>query len=226
MTKDFNNLIDFISNDVAASKKLNALRWIIAFAAALPPVLINALMGHNHLIDWKQSWTPWAITALFATIIVYFATYLGRRVNVAQFGIISVAVLIAVLLFSTIGAGFVPISGYPEYWTDTIECFGFGMMTGTLTGLSLAIALFLRGPIPNLGTRVTLSHISGLAGVVGLFFHCPNSDLVHLFAGHGSQAAAVFLLTYFLTEKGFSKIVKKQLGAVAEQFERLENFDK
>lgn len=226
MTKDFNNLIDFISNDVAASNKLNPLRWTIAFAAALPPILINTLMGHNHLLDWRQSWTPWAIAALFGMTVVYFAICLGRRVNVTTFGITGAFVLIAVLLLSTHGPGFVPMSGYPEYWADTFGCFGFGMMTGTFTGLSLAIALFLRGPIPNSGTRVTLSHISGMSGVVGLFFHCPNSDLIHLFTGHGSQAVAVFLLTYFLTEKAFSKVVKHQLGAAAGRFERLENFDK
>ena len=36
----------------------------------------------------------------------------------------------------------------------------------------------------------------------------------------------MFLLTYFLTVKAFSKVVKHQLGAAAAQFERLNNFDK
>lgn len=225
MTNDFNNLTDFIAKDLAASQKLRPVRWTVAVAALLIPTAVTLSMGHNVMIEWRESWAPWGLSLFFALTVIVFATNLGKQSNNRIFRTLGAIVLLGALLLPTLSSGFAPMSGYPEFWGETLQCFAFGLLTGCMTGFTLAAAVFMRGPIPTATTRLALSQIAGLAGVVGLFFHCPNSDWVHLFTGHGTQAAAVFLSTFFITERAFAKAVKHQLGATAAKFERLSRFD-
>jgi hypothetical protein len=226
MTNDFNSLTNFIAKDLAASQKLNPLRWTVALTALLIPTAINLSMGHNVMIEWRESWVPWGLALLFALTVIVFAKNLGKQLNIRIFRTLGAIVLLGGLLLPTLSSGFAPMSGYPEFWSETLQCFAFGLLTGCMTGFTLAAAVFMRGPIPTASTRMALSQIAGMAGVVGLFFHCPNSDWVHLFTGHGSQAAAVFLSTFFITERAFAKAVKHQLGATSAKFEQFARFDR
>jgi len=226
MTTDFNSLKDFIAKDLAASKKLNQVRWTVALIVVLIPALVTLTLGYNTMISWRGSWVPWVLALLFAVTIAQFSIGIGKQAGSAMFRVLGTAALIAGFLLPMFSTGFAPMSGYPEFWSETFKCFVFGVLTGSSTGLALAAVVFNRGPIPTAGTRMALSQMAGLAGVVGLFFHCPNSDLVHVLSGHGTQAAAVFLATFFLTERIFIRAVKHQLGAAAEKFECLEKFDR
>jgi hypothetical protein len=226
MNTEHNQLLSFIAKDLAAGKNLGPLRWSVLALVFFIPLIFNLTFGFNPDLNWRDSWMPWAMLALFFGLAFVFSRTLERATNIFVFSLISIAVLFATFAFPQFGSGFSMMSGYVGYWADTLKCFIFGMMVGGLTALTLAFFVFRWGSVPSAGSRLAMSQIAGLAGAFGLFFKCPNSDFIHLLTGHGSQMAAVFFGTYLLSKMLFIRIVRKQLGKAAAQFEHIEKFDK
>lgn len=226
MSMEQNNLFDFIANDVAAGRKVKLLRWGVATAALLIPAVFVIGHGFNPNLTWASSWTPWAMLLSFASAAALVAGTLGRSAKVFGLSAFSGAVLALAMVLPQFGAGFAPMVDQTGFWLDTLRCFGFGLMMGGLTSSVLIFSVFHLGPVPGSGTRLVMSQIAGLSGVVGLFFYCPNSDLVHLFAGHGLQTVAVFVAAFLLSEYLFARIIHRQLGKAAGQFENMRKFDK
>ncbi|NBW80130.1 DUF1109 family protein [bacterium] len=226
MSLEQKNLFDFIAADVDAGRKIQKLRWGVATAALLIPAVSVVGQGFNPNLTWAGSWTPWVMLLSFASAAAFFARTLGRAANVFGLSAFSGAVLALAMVLPQFGAGFAPMVDQAGYWLHTLRCFGFGLMMGGITSCVLIFSVYRWGPVPDSGTRLVMSQVAGLSGVVGLFFYCPNSDLVHLFTGHGLQTAFVFVGAYLLSEILFSQIIRKQLGKAARQFDSLRKFDK
>ena len=226
MNFEQNDLLSFISKDVAASKNLRPLRWGVMVLVVAIPLIFNLAFGHNSALMSAGSWVTWAMLALFLGLGFSLSRALGRNSNVVNFSILSAVVLLATFAFPQFSSSFMMMSGYAGYWADVLKCFSFGMMVGGLTALTLVFSVFRWGSTPSAGMRMAMGQVAGLAGAVGLFFHCPNSDFVHLITGHGLQMAAVIVVTSLLSEILFTQLVRKQLGRAAAQFDHLAKFDK
>ena len=226
MTGDQNDLLSFIAKDVVAGRKANRLRWIAPAISLCFPALFNLTMGFNGRLSWSESWIPWVMLLLFLGLLFLFSKFVGRTSRLSRFSLIGSFVVTSAFLFPQLGSAFSPLYGHANFWADTVRCFVSGFIIGVLTAVSLMILTFRWGPVPTASTRAALSQVAGLAGAVGLFYHCPNSDLVHLFAGHGFQIVLVFALTYLFSRYLFAKIVKKQLGHSADQFTNIAEFDR
>lgn len=225
MSFEQNNLFDYIANDVASGQKMKSLRWLLSAAVVLIPAIFIASMGFNPGLTWSGSWMPWAMLLSFVALVLLFGSSLGGAPRVRWITLLCAAVLFFSLIFPQFGDAFDPVVESGGDWLDSLHCFGFGLMMGAVTSCVLIFTVFRWGPVPNSGTRLTMSQVAGLAGVVGLFFYCPNSDLVHLFTGHGLQTAIVFAGAYLFSQFLFSRIIRKQLGKSAVQFENLRKFD-
>jgi hypothetical protein len=226
MSFEQKDLLSFISKDVEASKNLRPLRWGVLTLVVAIPLIFNLAFGYNGALMLADSWVSWTMLGSFLCLGFFFSRVLGRNSNIINFSILSAFVLFATLVFPQFSAGFTTMSGYAGYWTDTLNCFAYGMMVGGITALTLVFTVFRWSSTPSAGMRMAMSQVSGLAGAVGLFFHCPNSDFVHLITGHGSQMAAVYVVTFVMSEIFFAQTVKKQLGRAAAQFVHLTKFDK
>jgi hypothetical protein len=226
MNSEGNELFNFISRDVAASSHLWPLRCAVVAIVVLIPLLSNLFFGHNEALNWGSSLVPWSMVLFYLTLSLSFSRYLGSTVHSSRFSFVSSIVVVLLFLFPQFAEGFLPSLGDANIGVEAIRCLAFGFVVGGLTAVSLATAVFRYGPVPSASLRKAMSQLAGLAGAVGLFFKCPTSDYVHLLSGHGVQLLSVFLVTQFVSNFCFKKIVEGQLGRAANQFANIGKFDK
>lgn len=224
--KEYSELIDFVSKDTEASANNRWLRVLLPAVLVAIPLAFIALSGVNEALSFQGSWEIWVMAALLLAGMIAFAKALFSAQINWSFWFSILAILVASFLVPQYSESFATMQNPTQFWADSLNCFLFGASASAVTAGAMAAFVYKTGPVPSRSTRVVLNVVSGVSGTTALFFTCPNADIAHLFAGHGSQFLLLVGLTFLLNEFIMSRLVRAKLGTAAAQFKSFRTFDK
>lgn len=226
MHNETDKLLKFIQSDTESAGKVSQLFFWLSVTIGCTAAAIFSLVGINpSLVVFKIDWPLLMLFLLVVVFISFLKVVQSRRFS--QIFLVSSALAVAAsFALPQWTTGFVEMGQDAAFVEGTIKCFLLGFLSSSVAAGGLITLFFKRGPVPTGAVRFSIAVLSSLMGVAVLFFHCPSSNLAHIFTGHVTQVAAVIAVSFALVEFLFVKLVRKQLSSAAIQFDNLSRFDR
>ncbi len=202
--------LDFVKKDMAKnSRRPRWLTGIFAGGVFLLPVLMGIFLKQDLKgVFTARTLIPNVAAALFLVLAALTILKRGSRAR-GLYTLLGAALLLAT---ERVVFPLEPRTVYETlqiFWAETAKCFAKGSLATTATGIWMVFFAFTISAWPTRTSRILISFLTGVSGVIMLGFHCDSSAPTHVLVGHLGPGVVLGIVIFLIQEVIFRSALKK-----------------